>query len=105
MEVMAKIFGLNEDVVVIDPGNRGIVVWGMTTIPDEMIANILASVFYERILIPMRCNGNLWCAIVVDLQADEIRRNDPMMSSSGGPNTPAVSATPRGALQSKSLCY
>ncbi|GMF59713.1 unnamed protein product [Phytophthora fragariaefolia] len=83
MEVMTKMFGLREDVVMIDPGNWGIVVGGMTTIPDEMVTNMFVGVSNERILIPMNCNGNHWCAIMVNLQTHEIRHYDPMMSSYG----------------------
>eukprot|EP00644_Phytophthora_capsici_P019307 jgi/Phyca11/132692/e_gw1.210.6.1 len=74
-------FASTPGVVTIDSSHVGVVVNGKNTTDMEGLASLFAGVSDEKVLVPIICNGNHWCAIMIDLSTESIYTYDPMSSS------------------------
>eukprot|EP00644_Phytophthora_capsici_P003503 jgi/Phyca11/116822/e_gw1.31.388.1 len=79
--VMNVMFASTPGVVTIDSSHVGVVVNGKNTTDMEGLASLFAGVSDEKVLVPINCNGNHWCAIMIDLSTESIYTYDPMSSS------------------------
>ncbi|KAE9057815.1 hypothetical protein PF006_g32320 [Phytophthora fragariae] len=81
--VTSKLFGRIHSVITLHPTLFGNVVGGTTTTEMSKIKSAFCGVSNEKILIPLNCNGNHWCCIMIDLNMATIRYYDPINSSYG----------------------
>ncbi|GMF40503.1 unnamed protein product [Phytophthora fragariaefolia] len=79
--MLNTIFGSNESILTIDPSTTVIVIDGKISTARTTLQNIFSAIKEEVVLIPINCNGNHWCSIVVRLETSEVCYYDPMHSS------------------------
>ncbi|OWZ03801.1 hypothetical protein PHMEG_00024405 [Phytophthora megakarya] len=77
--VTRKLFGKDDNVTFVDPSMLGIVLNGLITLDTEQIRTILRFSRSEFIPIPVNCNRNHWCGIMIGLSSKELHI-DPMCS-------------------------
>ncbi|KAG1710090.1 hypothetical protein DVH05_017097 [Phytophthora capsici] len=73
----AVMFASTPGVATIDSSHVGVIVNGKNTTDMEGLASLFAGVSGEKVLVPINCNGNHWCAIVIDLPTESIYTYDP----------------------------
>lgn len=78
---MQKLFGTDNMVVMINPTTVSITRNDSIRTDRDALRVALNEVSSQRILIPINCSGNHWCAIIVNSATDEILLYDPMHSS------------------------
>ncbi|GMF39725.1 unnamed protein product [Phytophthora fragariaefolia] len=79
--LMMKMFAGQVNIVVINTSVIGNVMNGF--MPVESMRNVFAGVSTEKILIPVICDKNHWCLIMMDLVMKDVCIYDPMKSSYG----------------------
>lgn len=80
-KILAKLFGCKPNIAVFDSSTLGIVVDGSVNTSSEIIREALSGLTTEKVLIPVNCNGNHWCAIMMDLEGGVIYVYDSSSSS------------------------
>lgn len=81
MDVLSRKYGSASGISVIDPSSLGVVVEGTVRAPRKDIQRGLASLSTEKVLVPLNCGGNHWCAILMDLSKGECYVYDSTASS------------------------
>lgn len=79
--ITAKLFGQERSIIALHSTLFGCVVNGKTTTDMATIENAFHGLSTEKILIPINCNGNHWCSIMIDMNTASISYYDPMSSS------------------------
>ncbi|KAE9047384.1 hypothetical protein PR003_g2886 [Phytophthora rubi] len=75
--ITAKLFGNNPSIIGLDCARFGAIIDGINV--DE-IKPVMYGVSDEKVLIPINCNGNHWCFIMIDLGNALLYYYDPMAS-------------------------
>lgn len=78
---MLKLFAAREDTIAVDTSIAGNVMNGFLAV--ETMKDVFAGMTNQKILIPVICNKNHWCAVMMDLSLKEVFIYDPMSSSYG----------------------
>ncbi|KAI9979558.1 hypothetical protein PInf_006031 [Phytophthora infestans] len=79
--ILHKLFGADPSVLVIDPSNMGISNGALTT-DIRYFKLALAGVTKKmKVLFPINCNNNHWCAVLMDLEKGRVYVYDSMASS------------------------
>ncbi|KAI9983727.1 hypothetical protein PInf_007794 [Phytophthora infestans] len=79
--ILHKLFGADPSVLVIDPSNMGISNGALTT-GIRYFKLALAGVTKKmKVLFPINCNNNHWCAVLMDLEKGRVYVYDSMASS------------------------
>ncbi|KAE9292500.1 hypothetical protein PF008_g25047 [Phytophthora fragariae] len=81
MDVLSRKYGSASGISVIDPSSLGVVVEGTVRAPRKDIQRGMASLSTEKVLVPLNCGGNHWCAILMDLSKGECYVYDSTASS------------------------
>ncbi|POM73684.1 LOW QUALITY PROTEIN: Hypothetical protein PHPALM_9450 [Phytophthora palmivora] len=79
--VMTARFGMIRDVVTLDATALGIAADTKMAIDYAAVDNLFVGMSTERVLLPINCNGNHWCAVMIDLPRRSVYVYDPMKSS------------------------
>ncbi|GMF41589.1 unnamed protein product [Phytophthora fragariaefolia] len=79
--VMSKLYGGDHRVIVVEPTTVGVTLSGNITADDEALCSIFFGDSNELVLVPINCNGNHWCSIMINLSTCTIHLYDPMASS------------------------
>ncbi|KUF76310.1 hypothetical protein AM587_10004712 [Phytophthora nicotianae] len=78
--VAEKLFGTDPNVTLIDPSHLGIILNGEITVNTDNITAFLRANSCDVVLIPVNCNRNHWCSIMVRSSSREVHIYDPMSS-------------------------
>ncbi|ETL96060.1 hypothetical protein L917_06287 [Phytophthora nicotianae] len=79
--VLEKLYSSNSSVVVVTPDLFGWVVGRKITMDTESVEAILSTISGECAIIPISCNSNHWCAIMIDIAKRIVYIYDAMRSS------------------------
>ncbi|ETI54342.1 hypothetical protein F443_02824 [Phytophthora nicotianae P1569] len=80
-KILTKLLGFKPNIAIFDSSTLGIVVDGSVSTSNEIIREALAGVTNEKVLIPVNCNGNQWCAIIMYLAGGVVHVYDSSSSS------------------------
>ncbi|KAI9980449.1 hypothetical protein PInf_026309 [Phytophthora infestans] len=80
-KLLTKRFLPGSGVVVFDASSLGVVVDGEVSTSNDVIREAFSGVSKEKILIPVNCHGNHWCAIMMDLEGGTVDVYDSSSSS------------------------
>ncbi|GMF58634.1 unnamed protein product [Phytophthora fragariaefolia] len=79
--LMAKLFGPNPQVRVASPNMITVPTQGKIWTDNDALAALFLGASTEQVIIPVNCNGNHWCTIMVDLGKAKLYFYDPTESS------------------------
>ncbi|OWY99178.1 hypothetical protein PHMEG_00029871 [Phytophthora megakarya] len=80
--VMTKLFGSNPKVRVASPNMISVPINGKVWTDNQALAALYFGASDEKFMIPVNCNGNHWCSIMIELgEKKRIYFYDPMESS------------------------
>ncbi|KAG1698684.1 hypothetical protein DVH05_014641 [Phytophthora capsici] len=79
--VMSSLFESKASIITVDTNVIGPMEHGAVSVPMTVFADMFKNLSKEKILIPVCCNKNHWCGIMVDVDRTEAIVYDPMAST------------------------